>query len=274
MNGKFISIIFVLILLVTKASPQVKTNYLKSQNLNLVNENPTSLLGNAVRSSNYNSRFIQYGSTATRDSYIFANGDRKSIDSTEGIFVTNSSGGWGYFNLRLGIVRNLKPTLDSNIWEYGISVNADLNYQVGDFYSVGFLIGYNEISMNSSKYLESVGLNSSKFNATGGKSYQLILGTINRFWFSPSSFVSPVISLFGGYENLIFSDIELNNSGKIATVPGFTKDGFLFAGGVGLKYSTGEKSGFLLTGDYNWFFSKTDRYEYLTFHLGYVLPIN
>jgi len=256
------------------AFPQEKTIPCYSQGLNLVNGKPTNLLENAVQSSNYNSRFIQYESTATRDSYMFANGDRKSIDSTEEIFVANSLGGWGYFNLSLGIVRNLKPTLDSNMWDYGISVNADLNYQIGDFYSFGFLIGYNEIIMNSSIYLESGGLNSSNFSATGGKSYQLILGGINRFWFFPSSFVSPVISLFGGYENLIVSDIELNNSGKIAIVPGFTKDGFVFAGGVGLKFSTGKKSGFLLTSDYNWFFNKKDRYEYLTLHLGYLLPIN
>jgi hypothetical protein len=86
--------------------------------------------------------------------------------------------------------------------------------------------------------------------------------------------VSPVISLFGGYENLIVSDIMLNKSGTINKVTGFTKSGFLFAGGVGLKFSTGEKNGFLLSSDYNWFFNKKIRYEYLTFHFGYILSIN
>jgi hypothetical protein len=274
MNRKLISIIFVLILLVMNEFPQSKTNLFRSDNLNLVNRKSTKLLENTRQSGNYNYRLIQYKLTGHKDNYTFTTGHQNFVDSTDGFIVTNSLGGWGYFNLSLGIVRNLKPTVDSNIWKYGISVNADLNYQVGNFYSFGFLIGYNEISMKNSKYLESVGLNSSNFSTTGGKSYQLILGGINRFWFFPSSFVSPVISLFGGYENLIVYDIMLNKSGTINKVTGFTKSGFLFAGGVGLKFSTGEKNGFLLSSDYNWFFNKKIRYEYLTFHFGYILSIN
>lgn len=206
------------------------------------------------------------------DYVILSTGEWISFNRDEKVFVSNVFGGWGFFHLSAGAVNNLKPSENSQIQKYGISFNADLNYEVNNFYSVGFLIGYDANKMNGSKFLEISGIKNA--TAAGGEKYQLKTGIINRFWLFNSSFISPVISIFGGYENLEVSDINLNTAGVESTINGFTKDGFLFSGGLGLKFSTGEKSGFLLTGDYNWFFIKNERAEYLTFHIGYILPIN
>ena len=204
---------------------------------------------------------------------ITASGQWLSFNQNRDTFINNALGGWGYFNISGGVIHNLKPAYESAVHNTGLSARADLDYQVNDFYSIGMLIGYEEVKLKDEKFISENNLNPRTI-VNGGTAYRLKLGLVNRFYLFPSSFISPLISIFAGYGNTIFSEADYSYQGNKTIIRESDKKGVLVSAGGGIKISTGEKSGFLLVGDYYRFFSGSERYDYLTIHLGYIFPVN
>ncbi len=194
--------------------------------------------------------------------------------SDENNLSGKESSGWGYFNLAGGGIVNLKPLNESDIRKNGISVFADLNYQFNQFYSMGFQLGYSEVKLNKNNFLAQNGYSGTNNTVSGGTSYLMSAGLINRIFVLPGSSVKPAVLFFLGYGNLLISETDVNYISGKNVFPDVSKTGFM--SGVGLEFliGTGTNSGFILGSRYNWLFHKDEKIHFLNFNLGYVIPIN
>jgi hypothetical protein len=181
---------------------------------------------------------------------------------------------WGYLNLSGGGIMNEKPLDEAAVRKSGFSFSADLNYQVGRAFSTGFQIGYNQIDANSNVYLMQNGYSYLNSTISGGTSYLLSVGSINRIFIFPNSFIKPVISLFAGYGNLLISRSEIISPTGNRQISDLSKNGLLTGAGAALFIDTGTRSGIMIESKYNWLIYKKENIEFITFNVGYVIPIN
>lgn len=192
----------------------------------------------------------------------------------ENNFSEKESSGWGYFSLSGGGIVNLKPLNEADLRKRGLSVLADLNYQTSKFYSIGFQLGYSEVNLNGNNFLIQNGYSATSSTVTGGTSYLMSAGLINRIFIFPDSFIEPAISFFLGYGNLLISESDVSYSSGKKVLPDVTKKGYLASLGLGFLIQTGTNSGIILESKYNWLFHKKERIQFLNINIGYIIPIN
>ena len=181
---------------------------------------------------------------------------------------------YGYFSLSGGGMVNLKPLNEADIRKEGISFLADLNYQFNKFYSIGFQLGYSSVNLNGNNFLLQNGYSGTKASVTGGTSYLMSVGLVNRIFILPRFFIKPLVSFFIGYGNLLISGTNVSDPTGKKIFPDVSKKGYLMGGGLGFLIATGTNSGIIIESKYNWLFYKDQKIHFLNFNLGYVIPIN
>lgn len=274
MNKYPLLLIFILAGFCASASAQNgKTDLLKHKYLGDLKGSVINISADSVEFKNAGTKLIYEYPKSDIDYIILSTGRWISFDEQGKTFVVNSMGGWGYFILSGGLAGNISPDPGADIWKDGISFAADLNYRVNDYYSLGFRIGYDAVKIREGSFISNSGL-AAGTGISGGTTYRMTLGLINRVFLLPSFAVSPVVSLFAGYGNLIVSEIEIKQPAGNSNIGGVTSDGAIISAGAGFKISTGQRSGVIIGADYNWFFIKDNRQRYFTLHIGYLLPIN
>lgn len=226
---------------------------------------------------------VEFRSDSTFMYYEYPKKDIDFIVLASGEWITfstekrsNDSPGirWGYFALSGGGLMNQKPLDEAALRKSGFSALADLNYQPGESFSIGLQIGYNELNINDGVYLSQNGYSDTNSTVSGGKSYLLSVGLINRIYLFPKLPVKPVVSFFVGYGNLLISKAEIISSRGGSVVSDLTKYGLLTGAGLSFFIETGTRSGLLFGGKYNWLFYKKENIQFINFDIGYVIPIN
>jgi hypothetical protein len=267
-------IVFVMIVIVSNAILAQEQSYdeLHLKNIGVIKGKVISIDENTVEfraDSNY--MYYSYPKKDI-DFIVLSTGEWVTFENGRTSISRSYETSWGYLNLSGGGIQNEKPLNEAAVRKRGFSFFADLNYQIGRVFSTGFQIGYNQTSVNSNVYLSRY----STLNSTlsGGTSYLLSIGSINRIFIFPNSSIKPVISLFFGYGNLLISRSEIISSTGSKEIPDLSRDGFLTGAGAELFIETGTRSGIMIGSKYNWLIYKKEKIEFITFNIGYVIPIN
>ena len=208
------------------------------------------------------------------DFIILSTGEWITFNTANSLNGDNAESSWGYFSLSGGGLMNQLPLKEADIRKKGITVLADLDFQVSPIYSIGFQLGYNEIYIDRKSFLLQNGYSDSNSTVNGGTSYLFSAGVINRFFLFPNSFLKPMLSLYTGYGNMLISTTEIVSANSGQTNPDLSKQGILAGGGVSFFISTGNRSGIVLGSRYNWLFYKKENIQFVNFNIGYVIPIN
>jgi hypothetical protein len=208
------------------------------------------------------------------DFIVLSTGEWVTFENGRTSINRNYETSWGYLNLSGGGIQNEKPLDEAAIRKRGFLFSADLNYQVGRAFSTGFQIGYTQTEVNSNVYLLQNGYSGLNSSLSGGTSYLLSIGSINRIYLFPNSAIRPVISFFVGYGNLLISRSEIMSPSGNQQISDLSRDGLLTGAGAALFIDTGTRSGIMIGSRYNWLIYKKENIEFLTFNVGYVIPIN
>lgn len=208
------------------------------------------------------------------DFIVLSTGEWVTFENGRTSISRNYETSWGYLNLSGGGIQNEKPLDEAAVRKRGFSFSADLNYQVGKVFSTGLQIGYNQTSVNSNVYLLRYSTSTLNSALSGGTSYLLSIGSINRIFIFPNSSIKPVISLFFGYGNLLISRSEINSPTGNIQISDWSRDGFLTGAGASFFIDTGTRSGIMIGSKYNWLIYKKENIEFITINIGYVIPIN
>jgi hypothetical protein len=208
------------------------------------------------------------------DFIVLSTGEWVTFENGRTSINRNYETSWGYLNLSGGGIQNEKPLDEAAVRKRGFSFSADLNYQIGRAFSTGFQVGYNQTEVNSNVYLLQNGYSGLNSSLSGGTSYLLSIGSINRIYIFPNSSIKPVISFFAGYGNLLISRSEIMSPSGNQQISDLSKDGLLAGAGAALFIDTGTRSGIMIGSRYNWLIYKKENIELITFNIGYVIPIN
>jgi hypothetical protein len=208
------------------------------------------------------------------DFIVLSTGEWVTFENGRTSINRNYETSWGYLNLSGGGIQNEKPLDEAAVRKRGFSFSADLNYQIGRAFSTGFQVGYNQTEVNSNVYLLQNGYSGLNSSLSGGTSYLLSIGSINRIYIFPNSSIKPVISFFAGYGNLLISRSEIISPSRNQQISDLSKDGLLAGAGAALFIDTGTRSGIMIGSRYNWLIYKKENIEFITFNIGYVIPIN